>query len=557
MYIEHINILIFVALGILIGGAASGWLVRKRWLRLNAQLLSSARNDQRMLEEKLLAHRQTIEQLHVQASRLSEEGRRQQQHSADLNAANAALDVQVKRMPLIENELNQIKERYDRLQAELRRESSALAQTTEKASHLSRVEAEKNLKEKQLAEIQQLLAQRDTETAALRTALEEERRQAAEKIALLNDARDQLKTEFQNLANRIFEEKSSRFIDQNRIAVDHLLSPLREQIGDFKQRVEDVYDKEVRDRSALQNEIHHLKELNNRIAQEAVNLTRALKGDSKARGNWGEVILERVLEASGLQKGREYDVQVSLQNSAGKRFQPDVVIRLPEGKHVIIDAKVSLNAYEAFYCCEDPQDKERHLLAHIDALRTHIRVLAAKGYEDLEGICSLDFTLIFIPIEAAFLVAVEKDNAIFIEAYEKNILLVSPSTLLVTLRIIQNIWRHAYQNRNAMEIAKKAGNLYDKFVGFIESLEDLGRHLEKAREAYGAAYTRLVSGKGNLIRRSQELKELGVKSGKEMPVKMLEQAYPCSSSTAACLTESANAPDAIRCKQPAASSEPI
>jgi DNA recombination protein RmuC len=285
-----------------------------------------------------------------------------------------------------------------------------------------------------------------------------------------------------------------------------------------------VYDKESRDRTALQTEIHHLKELNNRIAQEALNLTRALKGDSKTRGNWGEVILERVLEASGLQKGREYDVQVNLQDSTGRRYRPDVLIRLPEGKHVIIDAKVSLRAYEAFFCCEEPQEKENHLIHHIEALRTHIRTLAAKSYEDLEGVCSLDFTLIFVPIEAAFLVAVERDNSLFSEAYEKNILLVSPSTLLVTLRTIHNIWRQAYQNRNAVEIAKKAGGLYDKFVGFVESIQEVGRHLEKAREAHIASYARLASGKGNLIKRSQELKELGVKAGKDLPLKLVEQA---------------------------------
>jgi DNA recombination protein RmuC len=521
---DFLEMLIFSAAGLLAGGLVAGWLVHSRWRHRCERALAEAHSERRVLEEKLLAQQQSAERLQIRAAEAGEENRRLQQRATELYAANAALVAQAERIPLLEKELALLKEQYERVGSELRRESAALAQSAEKASRLAGVEAEKALREEQLAQVQQLLADSSAQIAGLRTALDEERRQGAEKIALLNDARDRLTNEFQNLANRIFEEKSTVFIDRNRTAVDHLLRPLRDQIGDFKQRVEDVYDKELRDRSALQAEIHHLKELNQRIAQEALNLTRALKGDSKVRGNWGEVVLERVLEASGLRRGKEYDVQVSLQDSAGRRFQPDVVIRLPEDKHIIIDAKVSLKAYEAFHNCEAPQEKERHLADHIEAMRLHIRTLAAKRYEALEGLFSLDFTLIFIPVEAAFMAAVEQDDALFIEACEQNILLVSPSTLLVTLRTIQNIWRREYQNRNAFEIAKKAGNLYDKFVGFVESLEEVGRQLEKSREAYQAAHGRLVSGKGNLIKRSQELKELGVKAGKELSSRVIEEA---------------------------------
>lgn len=480
--------LIWPAAGVLIGGALAAWLTRSRLMHAHERRMAAAQMEQRVLLEKLHAHQQVIEQLHAQTDQLNEEADRLRQRSAQLQAANAALD--------------------------------ALA--AEKASQLAEAEAQNARKEEHLASLQQLLTRQSARIAELGTALEQERKQGAEKISLLNGARDQLRHEFQNLANRIFEEKSNKFIDQNRTAVDHLIRPLRDQIGDFKRRVEDVYDKESRDRTALHSEINHLKELNQRIGQEALNLTRALKGDSKVRGNWGEVILERVLEASGLQKGREYDIQVSLTDATGKRYQPDVVVRLPEGRHVIVDAKMSLKDYEAFYCCEEPQEKERHLLAHVEAVHTHIRTLAAKSYEALEGICSLDFTLIFIPIEAAFLSAVEKDSTLFTEAFERNIVLVGPSTLLVTLRTIQNIWRHEYQNRNALEIAKKAGGLYDKFVGFVESLEEVGRQLDRARDAYRTAYARLVDGKGSLLKRSQELKELGVKAGKELSAKLLE-----------------------------------
>lgn len=515
---------IFGVAGLLVGAVVAGWLVRNRITHRYEQLLAAAHTEQSVLQEKLRAHQETLERLNARMAQWTEEARRNQQRGEELKAANASLDTQVQRIPLMEKEMVALKTQCDRLQNDLRRESSSLAQAVEKGVRLQALEVEKAQKEEQVAILQQQLSQLKSQMAELSTVLDEERKQTTEKIALLNDAREQLKNEFQNLAQRIFEEKSSKFADQNRAAVDQLISPLREQIGDFKRRVEDVYDKESRDRTALHAEINHLKELNQRISKEAVNLTRALKGDSKARGNWGEVILERVLEASGLQKGREYEVQVSLRGPEGRRYQPDAVVRLPEGKDVIIDAKVSLKDYEAFFSAEASEEKERHLAAHIESMRTHIRGLAAKSYEDLEGVRTLDFILMFVPIEAAFLAAVEKDGVLFAEAFDKNIVVVSPSTLLVTLRTIQNIWRHEYQNRNAQEIAKKAGGLYDKFVGFVEALEEVGRQLDKAREAYRTAHDRLTAGKGNLVRRSQELKDLGVKAGKELPSKMIEVA---------------------------------
>jgi DNA recombination protein RmuC len=453
------------------------WLRWSRGRRKYEQQLAAAATEQSVLLEKLRGQQAAVERLSLDVTQWREEARGQQRRAEALAAAHASLETQAQRVPMLE---------------------------------------------KELAALRQQLSQLEAQMAQLSTVLDEERKQANEKIALLNEARDQLKNEFQILAQKIFEEKSARFADQNKTAMDQLIVPLREQIGDFKKRVEDVYDKESRDRTALHAEINHLKELNQRISKEAVNLTRALKGDSKARGNWGEVILERVLEASGLQKGREYDVQVSLRDPEGRRYQPDAVIRLPEGKDVIVDAKVSLRDYEAFYGAETPEEKERHLSAHIEAMRTHLRGLVGKRYEALEGVRTLDFILMFVPIEAAFLAAVEKDGDLFAEAFEKNIMVVSPSTLLVTLRTIQNIWRHEYQNRNALEIAKKAGGLYDKFVGFVEALEEVGRQLDKAREAYRTAHDRLAVGKGNLLRRSQELKELGVKAGKELPQKLLE-----------------------------------
>jgi DNA recombination protein RmuC len=424
----------------------------------------------------------------------------------------------------LESELAQIKASHTVLQNDLRQESAALARARETGLQLEKAEAELIRREERILNLQEEIARHRSGNAELKAVLNEERKQADEKIALLNEARDQFRDQFQNLAQQIFEEKGRVFSEQNKNSIENLISPLRDQIGDFKKRVEDVYDKESRDRAALQTEIHHLKELNQRISKEALNLTRALKGDSKARGNWGEVVLERVLEASGLQKGREYDVQVSLKDAEGKRFQPDVIVRLPRGKDVVVDAKVSLKDYETYYAAEDSGERESALKSHIEALRAHIRTLASKSYEDLEGVRSLDFVLMFVPIEAAFLAAVERDRNLFTEAFERNIMVVSPSTLLVTLRTIENIWRNEYQNRNAIEIAKKAGALYDKFVGFVEALKEVGEQLDRARTAHRLATDRLVSGRGNLIRRTDELKNLGVKAGKELPSDLIEMA---------------------------------
>jgi DNA recombination protein RmuC len=419
---------------------------------------------------------------------------------------------------------DQIKQLQDDVGALRVAKATLEAQVVEKSGQLDKSDALNTRNAEQIIELQREASQLQARIAELATLLDDERKQSAEKIALLNEAREQLKIEFQNLAQRIFEDKGQKFAEQNRMTMDHLITPLRDQIGDFKKRVEDVYDKESRDRVSLQTEIHHLKELNQRISKEAMNLTRALKGDSKARGNWGEVVLERVLEASGLQKGREYETQVHLKDAKGKRYQPDVIVRLPQGKDVVVDAKVSLNDYEVYYSAEDADQKEIALKAHIESIRTHIRSLAGKSYEDLEGVRSLDFVLMFIPIEAAFLAAVEKDRGLFAEAFDQNILVVSPSTLLVTLRTIETIWRHEYQNRYSIEIAKKAGGLYDKFVGFVEALEEVGQQLDRAKDAYQKASGRLVDGKGNLIRRTQELKALGVKAGKELPRHLLETA---------------------------------
>lgn len=374
-------------------------------------------------------------------------------------------------------------------------------------------------------DLREQLSIRQAQVAELQTRLNADHEASEEKLRLLTEARDQLRQEFQNLANQIFDEKSQRFSEASRQEMGLLLTPLREQIGDFKRRVEDVYDRETKDRQALHAEINQLKTLNQQMSQDAINLTQALKGENKTQGNWGEVVLERVLEESGLRKGHEYQIQVSLRDQ-GQRYQPDVIVHLPDGKDVIVDSKVSLTAYEQYCSCKNESLRNQHLRTHTLSLRNHIRGLSEKAYQKLEGVRSLDFVLMFVPVEGAFLLALENDSELFRYAFERNIMLVSPATLLVTLRTIQNIWRYEHQSQNAQEIAKRGAELYDKFVGFVESLEEVGKHIGRAQQAYDLSYSRLSSGRGNLVQQAVALNSLGVNGKKELPKQLVESADP-------------------------------
>lgn len=360
-------------------------------------------------------------------------------------------------------------------------------------------------------------------TTRLETVLLQERKQHTEKLNFLEETKQQLKNEFQNLAHGILEDKSKRFTEQNKNNLEGMLNPLREQIKDFEKKVHDVYEKESRDRLSLTQEILQLKTLNQQMSVDAVKLTSALKGESKTQGIWGEMILERVLEKSGLVKGREYTVQVHLQNEQGKHYQPDVIVHLPENKDIIIDAKVSLNAYERYCSHENESDKKTAIQAHLLAIKNHIKTLSDKDYHKLVEVKTLDFVLMFVPIEPALTIAMQYDPELFNEALARNIVMVTPSTLLATLRTIENIWRSEYQSRHAIEIATKAGDLYDKFVSFVEDLDDLGRKLQSCVTTYDKSYNKLRTGKGNLIKRAEDLKILGIKNSKHLTVTTKEE----------------------------------
>jgi len=343
-----------------------------------------------------------------------------------------------------------------------------------------------------------------------------------EQIALLADAKKTLSSEFENLANRIFEEKQTKFSLQSKEAMEVTLSPLRRDIGDFRKQVESAYEKENAERNKLVGQISELQKQTMQVSADAVSLATALRGDNKAQGNWGEFILEKLLEDSGLSNGREYSTQVALKDETGKRRNPDVIVHLPEGRDIVIDAKVSLVDYERYFHAEDEESKKLCLRQHLSSLRAHIKGLSSKDYEKLEGVNSLDFVLIFVPIESAFMLALDHDPEMMRDAYDRGIILVSPSTLMVTLRTIKNLWRYADQNLNAQLIADKAGGLYDQFVLYIESLDEVGKHIEKSQEAWDTAHKRLSSGRGNLIRRTEELKKLGAKTKKSLPDNMLD-----------------------------------
>ena len=373
--------------------------------------------------------------------------------------------------------------------------------------------------------VDSLRAERDQalqNTIRLEAELDSERKQGLGRIQALNEAKEALTNQFKNLANEILEDKSKRFTEQNAASLDALLKPLQTKLTEFKEQVSNTYGNEARERHALKSEIERLANLNLKMSDETRSLTQALKGDSKVQGNWGELVLESILESSGLRKGEEYVAQDSHTQSDGSRLQPDVVIKLPEGKSLVVDSKVSITAYARHTEATDEDLAEKELAAHIQSLRQHIQGLSGKNYSSLYGIGSVDFVLMFVPIEPAFLLALKTAPNLYQEALTKNIVLVCPSTLMATLRTVAHLWRQDHQNRNALEIAKQCGNLYDKFVGFVDDLEKLGQRLDQAQTSYHDAYNKLKTGKGNLIRAAERVRELGVKPSKNLAAPLIE-----------------------------------
>jgi DNA recombination protein RmuC len=370
-----------------------------------------------------------------------------------------------------------------------------------------RVYIEKILEEKNELKLQH---------AILNTRYESEIQSSAEKLNAMQNAKDELSKEFKILANQIFEDKSKQFNHVHKEQFEMLLKPFREQISNFSTQSKEQFNYETRERHLLKNELLRLKEMNQQLSSDAVNLTKALKGENKTQGNWGEIVLERILEQSGLRKGIEYETQSTLKNDEGKVYRPDVVIKMPQERDIIIDSKVSLNAYERFISAENETLKSLALKEHLASIASHVRELSAKKYERLEGINTLDYVLLFMPIEGAFMLALSEDGEFFKKAYENNILVVSPSTLLVTLRTIEHIWRTQKQQDHAKKIADEAEAMYEKLVGFVDEMQNIGSFLQKAQGAHENAMKRLSTGRGNIIKRAQNMKELGLKPKTEL-----------------------------------------
>lgn len=364
----------------------------------------------------------------------------------------------------------------------------------------------------------------NAENSSLKSDFTNLQTKLAEQKGEVEKLQDKFTTEFENLANKIFEEKGNKFSEQNKEKLSEILNPLKEKISDFERKVDETNKENIKGNASLKEQLQSLKEMNQQITQEAKNLTTALKGQSKTQGNWGEFILESILEKSGLVKGREYVVQESITAESGRRFQPDVIINLPENKSIIIDSKVSLIGYEKFISEEDEHQKQLGLREHINSIRSHIKNLSGKNYQNLYQLESLDFVLMFMPIEPAFAYAVQNDPSIFTDAFEQNIVIVSPSTLLATLRTISSIWRQENQNKNAMEIARQAGTLYDKFVNFYNDLLDVGKRLDSAKDSYENAMKKIHDGRGNLISGVEKMKQLGAKASKSLPPAALNRA---------------------------------
>ena len=448
----------------------------------------------------------------------------QKNQDSQLNRLEHELSLYKQKLEIRDNEVNGFKNKHAALESML--------QSNEKESLRLHNDIEllqnnlAKLQEKSLSEQQALLkdnADKQAELSKLHKHIEQQEQNHKEKVLLLENAKQALTQQFENLANRIFEEKGEKFAKQNKDKLDEILQPFKSDIGEFKKKIEDVYVHEAKERASLQKEVNKLFSLNQEMNKEAQNLTKALKGDKKLQGDWGEVILERVLESSGLRKGHEYDVQTSLKDENDARMRPDVIVRLPDGKDIIIDAKVSLVSYEAYIRTESESEKAQLLKKHIDAIKQHIQQLSNKNYERLSGVNSLDFILMFMPIESAFVVAFQYDDGLFQEAFNKRIIIVTPTTLLATLGTIRNTWKYENLNKNAGEISQRAAKMLDKFRGFVEDIELIGKQIDKSKESYDAALNKLSKGRGNLVKQAEQLKIMGVQMKKELPQSILDQ----------------------------------
>jgi len=450
-------------------------------------------------------------------------------HGRKQTEAEQALHTSIQRM---ENETKDQQTRIDSQQQELMElkitNASLLErlQQVEKQAEQQRNESKHNLalKETHIDTLNISLSDCKLECIKLATQLAEERKASVEKLALLDESKEKLANEFKLLANQIFEEKGKAFSEQNRNSMDEVLKPMREQLGDFRKRVDEIHSDDSKDRASLREHLNHMNDLNQQMSTDAINLTQALKGESKAQGNWGEMILERILETSGLREGKEFAREQSFTGEDGKRLRPDVVIYMPGDKQIIIDSKVSLTDYERAISSSDDSQRKTAITAHCRSLKNHIQSLSSKRYDHLPNIHSPDYVLMFMPIEGAYLMAIEADSSMFETAFEQRVAVVTPSTLYATLKLIEQLWRYERQSENVVKLIDRASKLHDKMVDFVKSFEEVGSRLHQAQNAYSMAFDRIKSGRGNVISQIATLSVLAGKTKKELPSHLLEAA---------------------------------
>ncbi|MGD1394133.1 DNA recombination protein RmuC [Vibrio harveyi] len=505
--LEHQSLILSSLFTATISGVAVGWWVKQRFAT-QTQLL-----EQQLSSEKQL-HQQQLEQVKQNLS-----------------------DAQ--------QELDELDDERDKAAFEVRQTHGKLMAAMEKLRYFEAVKQERQQYFDELGQMREHKSRLETQLREQQARHEQINQANAEKLQILEQAETRLKQQFEHLANQLFEEKTAKVDMQNRQSLEGLLSPLKEQLEGFKKQVNDSFSQEAKERHTLVHELKNLQRLNEHMTREAVNLTQALKGDNKQQGNWGEVVLARVLAESGLREGHEYQTQVSLQNEAGKRYQPDVIVHLPQNKQVVVDSKMALVAYERYFNAENDVQRDQALSDHLAALRAHIKGLSLKDYHQLKGIQSLDYVLMFIPVEPAFQVAIQADPSLVKDAMEQNIILVSPTTLLVALRTIDNLWRNERQNENAQLIAERAAKLYDKLRLFVDDMEGLGGALDKANQTYQGAMNKLATGRGNVIRQAESFKQLGVEVKRPISPDLAQLAQTESFSENASLVERHPAEDKV------------
>jgi len=404
---------------------------------------------------------------------------------------------------------------------DLTQQMSQQSVLNEKLNHAESTLAELKVsieeKEAKILLLQEELSQNKSDKVAIETRLHEERKSAQEKLLLLEDAKEKLGNQFKVLANQIFEEKGKTLDEQSRNSLDAVLKPMQEQFKAFRSRIDEIHTDESKERASLKAHLSQLEQLNRQMSEDAVSLTQALKGDSKAQGNWGEMILERILESSGLREGHEFLREDSTTVDVNKRLRPDVIVRMPGDKHIIIDSKVSLTDYERVMASQDAVEHKKHLKAHVQSIKNHIRSLAEKHYAHLPGIHSPDYVLMFMPIEGAYMMAIEADQGIFETAFEKGVAVVTPSTLYATLKLIEQLWRAEKQSDHVLKLIDRASKLHDKMVSFVESFEEIGTRLNQAQKAYDTSLSRMKDGSGNVLRQIDDMGKLAGKTKKELP----------------------------------------